>query len=60
MAIKKILVWMVECDKGGKTFALGDCEYNGFETKMEAKNITENEGWQVKGKKVYCDKCRTY
>lgn len=59
MIIKKQM-YLVRCDKCNKFFNNFDYEYNCFETKKELKEIIEDEDWQIKNKKIFCDECRTY
>lgn len=59
MIIKKQM-YLAKCDKCNKYYNNSDNIYDCFETKKELKEIIEDEDWQIKNKKVFCDECRTY
>lgn len=59
MIIKK-QVYVAKCNKCNIFFSDGDNEYDCFETKYNLIDRIKNEGWQKKGKKLFCDECRTY
>jgi hypothetical protein len=60
--IKKISVWIAECDKCKKRFSFSDNEFDCYETKKELLDSME-EGWdayawKVTNKKCLCEDCQ--
>lgn len=60
MPIVKKNMYIAKCDICNKFFSSSDNTYDCFETEKEMIERIEDEDWQKKGKKIFCDECRTY
>jgi len=59
MGIGQIKIWAISCDKCGRVYDDPNIWYSC--TKKEAIEMIKNdEWWQYKNGKVYCEDCRTY